>query len=303
MKNKTFSLLFATFTCISIGKFTPTLANDFILDDAERFATLFTHTPELDEKQIKNKYLNLGTKGVEIFTPNRIKNEKNLMRSISENSAAYKKGIDICLPAARNISSDAKQVLNDVKTLLEQEESAPTYILFGADNTGGTATEEGLSLGLEVLCRFSETEDEAKEIILSFVAHEVVHVYQARLSENINQKYTLLHMALMEGFADFIANIVLGKINQSEIERHSFGVKNESVIWAEFKAVMNGENFKPWMYGSGGEGRPKDLGYWLGKRIAQAYYEKSDDKKKALTELLYIKDPQSILLASGYNPI
>ncbi|PAJ71643.1 hypothetical protein CJF42_25625 [Pseudoalteromonas sp. NBT06-2] len=302
MKNKTFSLLFATFTYISIGKFSPVLANDFILDDAERFAKLFTQTSELDEKQIKNKYLNLGTKGLEIFTPNRIKNEKNLIRAISENSDAYKKGIDVCLPAARNIASDAKQVLNDVKTLLQQEMSAPTYILFGADNSGGTASKEGLSLGLEVVCRFSETEEEAKEIILGFVAHEIVHVYQARLPENKTKKYTLLRQALSEGFADFIANRVLGKINQSEIERHSFGVKNESVIWTEFKSVMNGENFTPWMYGSGGDGRPKDLGYWLGKRIAQSYYEKADDKKKALVELLYLKDPQSILLSSGYNP-
>jgi len=302
MKNKTFRLLFATFTCMSIVRFSPVLANDLILDDAERFAKLFTHISELNETHIKNKYLSLGTKGIDIFTPNRIKNEKNLMRAISENSGAYKKGIDVCLPAARNIARDAKQVMDDVKTLLVQEKSAPTYILFGADNSGGTASKEGLSLGLEVLCRFAETEEEAKKLILALVAHEIVHVYQARQPVNQTKKYTLLRQALSEGFADFIANHVLGIINQSEIERHNFGVKNESVIWSEFKAVMNGEEFTPWMYGSGGEGRPKDLGYWLGKRIAQAYYEKSDDKKKALAELLYLKDPQSILLSSGYNP-
>jgi len=302
MKNKTFSLFFATFSCISIMKFSPAVANDFILDDAERFAKLFTLTPGFDEKHIKHKYLNIGSKGIEIFTPNRIENEKNLIRAISENSDAYKKGINVCLPAARKIASDAKQVLNDVKTLLAQEKSAPTYILFGANNSGGTASKEGLSLGLEVLCRFSETEEEAKKLILSFVAHEIVHVYQARQPENKSKKYNLLRQALSEGFADFIANLVLGNINQSEIERHNFGVKNESVIWPEFKAVMNGKEFTPWMYGPGGEGRPKDLGYWLGKRIAQAFYEKADDKKKALAELLYLKDPQSILISSGYNP-
>lgn len=302
MKNKTFSLLFTTVYCILLGQFSTASANEFVLDDAERFAEFFTNTSTLNEKLIKNKYLNLGTKGLEIFTPNRIKNEKNLMRAISENPGAYEKGINVCLPAARKISNDAIKVLYDVRTLLDQKKSAPTYILFGADNSGGTASTEGLSLGLEVLCRFSETEEEAKEIILGFVAHEIVHVYQARIPEIKTKKYTLLRQALSEGFADFIANRVLGKINQSEIERHSFGVKNESMIWTEFKAVMNGENFTPWMYGSGGEGRPKDLGYWLGKRIAQAYYEKADDKKKALVELLYLNDPQSILLSSGYNP-
>lgn len=302
MKSNKLSLILVTLICISIGKVTSASANSYILDDAERFAKLFTHTSELDEKQIKNKYLNLGTKGLEIFTPNRIKNEKNLLRAISENRDAFKKGIDVCLPAARRIASDAKQVLNDVKTLLEQEKLAPTYILFGANNSGGTASRDGLSLGLEVLCRFAETEDEAIEVILGFVAHEIVHVYQSRNPENKTQKHTLLRQALTEGFADFISNSVLGKVTQSEIERHNFGVKNEGVIWAEFKAVMNGSDFKPWMYGSGGEGRPSDLGYWIGKRIAQAYYEKAKDKKKALEELLYLKDPKSILLSSGYNP-
>lgn len=302
MKNNTLSLLFTTLISVSIGKFSPASANDYVLDDAERFAKLFNNTSELDEEQIKNEYLNLGTKGLEIFTPHRIQNDKNILRAISENPGAYKKGIDVCLPAARSISSDVKQVLSDVKTLLEQENSAPTYILFGADNSGGTASEEGLSLGLEVLCRFAETEEEAKEVILSFVAHEIVHVYQSRLPENKAQKLTLLRQALTEGFADFITNSVLGRITQSEVKRHSFGVKNEGVIWAEFKAVMNGGDVKPWMYGAGAEGRPSDLGYWIGKKIAQAYYEKADDKNRALQDLLHLKDPQSILLISEYDP-
>ncbi|NTS77531.1 hypothetical protein HR060_11720 [Catenovulum sp. SM1970] len=302
MKNKPFTLLFTTLTFLLMGIFQPALADEFILDDAERFADLFTQSKPLDAKQLKNEYLKPGTKGVEIFTPRRIKNENNLIRAISENTRAYQKAIEICLPAARNIASDAKRVLKDVSTLLAQTQSAPTYILFGANNSGGTASKEGLSLGLEVLCRFADNEQAAKEVLLGFVAHEIIHVYQARLPENKQIKYTLLRQALAEGFADFIANQVLGKVTLSEVERHEFGLKNEAKIWAEFKTVMNGTNFKPWMYGRTGNERPKDLGYWLGKQIAQAYYDKARDKAKALQDLLQLKDPQAILLASGYNP-
>jgi len=302
MKNITLNLTFATAICMSMGKFSSALANDFILDDAERFAKLFTLKSEVSEERLKREYLNLGTKGLEIFTPDRIENEKNLLRAISENPEIYKKGIDVCLPAARLIENESRQILDDVKNFLNQEKSASTYILFGANNSGGTASHEGLSIGLEVMCRLSKTDEDVNEILLAFIAHEIVHVYQAREFQNKEIKHTLLRQALVEGFPDFVTNHVLGKITKPEIKRHSFGLKNEGIIWKDFKAVMNGVKLKPWMYGSGGEGRPSDLGYWIGKRIAEAYYEKSEDKTKALEELLYLKDPQSILQFSGYDP-
>ncbi len=302
MKNNKFKSVFtvAIFTCAS--QFNHAIADEFILDDAERFASLLSINSTPDEKQIKEKYLSLGTKGIEIFTPYRIKDEKNLTLAISKNPKAYKKGVELCLPVARNVASDAQQILKKVQLLLGQKKSATAFILFGANNSGGTASSEGLSLGLEVLCRFADTEEEAKEVILGFVAHEIVHVYQSRLSKGEMSGSTLLSNALAEGVADFVANLALGKTTRSEKDRHRYGLKNEALIWSEFKTVMLGNTLEPWMYSSGSDGRPNDLGYWLGKRIAKAYYEKSDDKKKALNTLLYLDDPESILLTSAYSP-
>lgn len=302
MKNIKLKKTFAIAFFIYVGQFYNVVASEFILDDAERFAKIFSIKSIPGEKQIKTQYLEMGTKGIEIFTPYRIKNEKNLALAISENPKAYKKGVDICLPAARDMAIDAKRVLNKIQTLLGQNKSAPTFILFGADNSGGTANSDGLSIGLEVLCRFSNTEEEAKEVILGLVAHEIVHVYQSRTAKKSIEKNTLLRQALIEGVADFVANISLGKITKSEIERHNYGLKNEALIWSEFKVVMLENTFKPWMYGSGVDGRPSDLGYWIGKQIAKSYYEQSDDKNQALKELLYLEDPKSILLVSSYDP-
>jgi len=91
-------------------------------------------------------------------------------------------------------------------------------------------------------------------------------------------------------------------VTKSEKERHEYGLKHEAKLWAEFKLVMNGNTLKPWMYDRKSNGRPSDLGYWIGKRIALAYYEQSSDKSQALKHLLTFDDPNVILATSGYNP-
>lgn len=43
-----------------------------------------------------------------------------------------------------------------------------------------------------------------------------------------------------------------------------------------------------------------DLGYFVGARICEAYYEQAADKQQAIRDLMFVSDPQAILEASGY---
>jgi len=55
------------------------------------------------------------------------------------------------------------------------------------------------------------------------------------------------------------------------------------------------------LYGSsGGNGRPVDLGYWMGYKISEAYFKKASDKKQAVRDMLLIKNCKEFLNASGY---
>jgi len=286
----------------SICHINTAVADEYVLADAERFAKLFKNKSATNQALLKSQYLVPGSTGVDIFTPGRIKNAKNLALAVSNNQEAYQKAVDVCFPAAQNMKTQATETLKAVQVFLGQKDSAPTFILFGANNSGGTANEKGLSLGLEVICRFADTQEQAKEVLLGFVAHEIVHVYQSRNPSTKEVKYTLLRQALMEGFADFVTYKAMGKVTESEKDRHEYGLKNEAKLWAEFKTAMNGKTFKPWMYDRKSNDRPRDLGYWIGKRIAKAYYEQSNDKASALNHLLILDDPMDILTASGYNP-
>ncbi len=282
-------------------------ADNYILKDAENFAALFSENSKLSSESIQKRYLDVGTKGIDIFTPYRIQNASNLLSAITNNKHDYEKALKVCLPAARNLNVQANDMLEKIKNLLKQDFSAPVYILFGANNSGGTATEAGLSLGLEVLCQFAETEEEFKEVLLAFIAHEVVHVYQSHLQLYSQTKEsdspTLLVHALVEGVADFMAYLALGKITQSEVERHKYGLENESKTWLSFKSSMHKTELGDWMYKQGLADKPSDMGYWVGKRIAEAYYNNAQDKSKALKELLLLEDPVSILTISGYDPV
>ena len=47
--------------------------------------------------------------------------------------------------------------------------------------------------------------------------------------------------------------------------------------------------------------RPADLGYYVGFRIAESYFERTTDKKKAIRDILTARDYPAFLRASGYG--
>jgi uncharacterized protein YjaZ len=60
------------------------------------------------------------------------------------------------------------------------------------------------------------------------------------------------------------------------------------------------EGWDGWTYGGAKDGRPDDLGYWMGYKITKAYYDKAEDKKKAVKEMLTIRNFERFVEKSGY---
>lgn len=66
------------------------------------------------------------------------------------------------------------------------------------------------------------------------------------------------------------------------------------------------DDFSNWLYNGAsftGE-KPADLGYYVGFKICEAYYDKTADKKAAIEDILAIKDgPDALrfLQESGYG--
>jgi len=103
----------------------------------------------------------------------------------------------------------------------------------------------------------------------------------------------------MEGSCDFIGELVAG--NQLNKVSREYGDKHEAVLWKEFKKELCSESLKNWLYNyKTSKDRPADLGYYIGYRIAKAYYNKQKDKTQAIRDIIDMKDPLKILQLSGY---
>jgi hypothetical protein len=190
----------------------------------------------------------------------------------------------------------------------------PVTFLVGRFSTGGTTSANGMLIGGEFVSRdantpvdelppFQRNNSHGIDSVTFIVAHEHVHIQQARAGGIFNHgTKTLLDQSLMEGSADFIGTLVSGGNINARV--YVYGVAHEAALWTEFKAAMNGTNVTSWLYNQGdatGE-RPGDLGYFFGYRIAEAYYNKATDKTVAIRDIIEMSNGSQFLQRSGYAP-
>jgi hypothetical protein len=188
------------------------------------------------------------------------------------------------------------------KTLYPDFKKGNIYFIIGTGIFGGRVSEGQLIIGAEKMA--SEKADWAVPIVL----HEYVHT-QKTLAED-----ALLSHAIMEGMADFVAELV----NEKDLATVypgsyiDFGNKNEKAVWTEFKKYMGSSEKNKmfdWMYGTKGMAingtSMKDLGYFMGYKICKSYYAQATDKTKALKEMIEMnfskeENAKAFLLKSGY---
>jgi len=173
--------------------------------------------------------------------------------------------------------------------------------------SGGTASDNGLLMGAEMFTRAAgvptgELNDWQKNAIMEqreippLVAHESIHFQQTFPTQT-----SLLCQSLKEGGADFLGELVSGRLIARMRETHQWANARERQLWEEFQKDMDGGAFSRWFYASSGkDGRPVDLGYWIGYKISEAYYKNAGDKKRAVQEMLVVNDCKEFLKASRY---
>ena len=284
-------------------------------EDAERFARIFEAAKgNPSAEQLQKGYLDGGSYGIKVFTPNRIVNAEHLAAAVSKNSAAYEHAIRVCLPRLNQYDADLRSIYLAMHGLFPDKPLPQIFIVFGAASSGGTAGPNAQVLGLEVLCATSDdTPDGLRTTLRRFFAHETVHTFQSVPTDA--SKSPLLASALIEGGADFIASIVTGQI--PDPQRANWAGAREADLWAQFQKDMQADQMPTstespraanqarlrWIgnYKAAPPGWPVEAGYWIGMRIWQCYYEAAPDKHKAIRDVLDWNDPGLILRESRYS--
>ncbi|MEQ9402916.1 MAG: DUF2268 domain-containing putative Zn-dependent protease [Cyclobacteriaceae bacterium] len=275
---------------------------EIVTSDLDNFWIAFDESGSgFNPDAFKRLYLKKGSKGLKGFMRGRIKNADNLSQVISKRPEYYE--------SLRNITPKIPLMKNEISYhLVKMKEFypdaifPPVYFVIGVMNSGGTTSGNGLIIGADMYGLTEETPMEelnswhrsvlkSVDEIPHIVAHELVHFQQKYDSKN------LLGAAIKEGAADFIAELVSGRhINQHV---HDFANPKEEELWFEFKDRMFDKDYQGWLYSSQ-KGRPNDLGYWMGYKIVKAYFDNSPDKKKAIHEIMNIRDFEAFLESSGY---
>lgn len=266
---------------------------------AEVFSKSFAQNDRLSLEEANN-YLALNSYGLQALST-RIRSAEHLKLAIDNNKQGYRHAIDICLPVAMQLEDDANEIISKSVSFLLESGNISIDIVFGANNTAATATPDGIILALESVCKGVSSAKEAKSILLEYIAHEVIHVFQYRNSQRTNLSFSLLEISLIEGAADYFSEIVMERSGELQKKREIYGAKHEKMIWTEFSKVMYGNDYFPWLYSKPENNMPPDMGYWIGKSIIKKLYEQTSNKKQLIKDILILEDAKRILNNSLYQ--
>ena len=261
--------------------------SQFVTEDVDRFWEAFDQM-EAKGAQAFQEYIDAGTPGLKGFIDYRIINADSLYSMVQRRKADYlaKKNVLKDLPLYKK---RIQAIYAAMKFWYPEAKFPPVYFVMGRFNSGGTISESGIILGAEM-------QSDLKGLP-GLVAHELIH-FQQKYTQD--RQPTLLEHSLHEGTADFIGELISGEhINSSA---STYGKRYRDRLSKEFVLLMEGTDFSNWLYGNinRNDGRPNDLGYWMGYCLAKAYFDKKEDKLNALKTLLDYKNTAQIVEEGGY---
>jgi alpha/beta hydrolase family protein/predicted Zn-dependent protease DUF2268 len=282
----------------------------FITADIERFWKAYDKAmaaPAEDRVAIfQRDYIDPGTVGLKDWAASGRLNAKTLVKTLDARPNFFK----AIRPLTAGLDAQSPRTVSAFRKLKELYPDAifpEAYFVIGQLQSGGTSSSNGLLMGAEMFSQspgtpVSELNDWERGAIMpakdipSLVVHESVHFQQKYLGLG-----GLLCACLKEGSADFLSVLTAGELVARMDATHKWANARERELWLEFQKEIDGKDTSRWLYGSsGGNGRPVDLGYWMGYKISEAYFKKASDKKQAVRDMLLIKNCKEFLNASGY---
>lgn len=284
---------------ISASAVTGAEAPTIQLEDVERFYKIYEAAggkPTAEELQ--RDYLDAGTDGLKQLAKSRNVTGTRIAETLMKRPEIYINA-KRCVETLPRVRARLAASLRELVRLYPQARIPPVTIVVGRGRpvaVGNPIT--GLQVGLEALCAVDWLNPNLEDRFVHVIAHEYAHVQQAIVLAE-KQELTLLERSLLEGAAELAAELTSGKVAYSNFEAATRGREKE--IETAFVADQDKTDLSQWMDNSTAE-KPGDLGYWVGYRIAKAYYVHSPDKTQAFREVLDMSDAKAFLAKSGWYP-
>lgn len=274
-------------------------ATEIHTEDVDRFYKLYDAAGgHPTAEQLQRDYLDAGSEGLHHLAKLRNVTGARIADTLSKHPELYVKarGCTAVLPRVRQRVDVA---LHNLVRLYPQARTPPVTIAVGRGRPVGVGSPvTGLQIVLEALCSAEWMNPNVEDRFVHVIAHEYAHVQQVR--ELVDDEHpTVLERSLIEGAAEFVAELTSGKTGYAHFDALTKGRERE--IETAFTADLDQTDLARWVDNSTME-QGNDLGYWVGYRIVKSYYQRASDQQQALREILELSDPKAFLAKSGWRP-
>ncbi|WP_299334024.1 hypothetical protein [uncultured Psychroserpens sp.] len=273
----------------------------------EQIKTIKSHAER--SKIIQEEYINKSSHGLKLL----IEKDKLTAADYATflKDTVFFNSIKKVTLEAKNDTTEIRQNLRSFETLYPKATFNDIYFVIGQFKRAGTVIDSTMIIELEKNARSSYTasaflydEDQLNnlndfESLIPLVVHEQVHINQ----KNINTR-DLLSKSICEGAADFLMHLQTGQFPSATRETYTYGEAHEAELWVKFLGDLD-INYKyiktDWFYNYDRNDIPPDLGYYIGFKICEKFYNESEDKVKAIQFMLDVSNSEKLLELSNYN--
>ena len=272
-------------------------------DDVTRFYALYDATDgKPSVEQIERDYLSKGTQSLSEFARLRRVTAQSIADRLASDPSMYSNA-KACLAELPAVEKRLAASFDKLAALYPEARYPPVAIVVGRGRPVGITHRAGVTIGLEALCSADFMNPDVQDRFVHVIAHEYAHIQQTAPTdfEPGDPNATVLRVSLAEGVAEFVAELISGNVGNA---RHAVWTRGkEAQIESAFVRDMDSTDLSGWLFDyRSGSDEPYDLGYWVGYRIAKAYYLQSEDRKAALRDIIELDDPKSFLARSGWTP-
>ena len=271
---------------------------DIHIEDVTSFYKLYDATsghPTADQLQ---QYLDKGSDGLHVLAKQRNVTGARIADAIAKRPEIYADA-KRCMAVLPQVRARLQAALAKLGELYPEARFPPVTIAVGRGKPvaiGSPAT--GVQVGLEALCATNYLNPNVEDRFVHVIAHEYAHVQQSeKLAED--EHPTVLELSLIEGAAEFTAELISGDVAYAGFVASTKG--HEKEIETAFVADEDKTDLSAWL-NNGTPEKPGDLGYWVGYRIVKSYWQHAPDKRVAFREILQMTDPHAFLAKSGWAP-
>lgn len=251
-------------------------------------------------EQLQKDYLDPGSPGLHRLASLRTVTGQRIADAMAKDPAMYADARR-CMAVLPRVRGRLVVAFGKLRRLYPAAQFPPVTIAVGRGKPVGVSDETGVMIGLEALCAVPYFDADMEDRFVHVIAHEYAHTQQALTAPALYNKKdpTVLEAAIVEGAAEFVAELTAGGVANPGIRVEAKG--HETEIETAFVADEDKTDLSHWFY-NGSMQKPGDLGYWVGYRMVKAWWLRAPDKRRAMAAILSTTDAHAFLAASGWRP-